>query len=173
MSTHSYDLKQLEKQVTAVKSVKPRNLTQIKQHKFVNYYIESNNAEQSAIKAGYSAKTARSISGQLLAKPRIREMIEQYKQTLLMTNICSFDWKMEKLRFIVEWCLTPQIIGSVKGAKGQPPTPITRIKEESAIKALELMAKMQGHLAPTQSVQVNVQSTIDKLKDAQIEYKDS
>ena len=51
-----------------------KNLT-IKQKKFVNEYLKSMNATQSAISAGYSAKSAYSIASENLRKPEIKEVI--------------------------------------------------------------------------------------------------
>ena len=46
-----------------------------KQKRFADEYIKSGNATQSAIEAGYSKKTARSIGSENLAKPDISEYI--------------------------------------------------------------------------------------------------
>lgn len=53
-------------------------LTQLtdKQEAFVREYMVDWNATQAAIRAGYSAKSAGDLSGQLLRNPRIREGIE-------------------------------------------------------------------------------------------------
>lgn len=48
-----------------------------KQRKFVNEYVVSGNATQSAIKAGYSEKTARVTGPENLQKPDIKKAIEE------------------------------------------------------------------------------------------------
>ena len=48
----------------------------LKQKKFCEYYVASGNATQSAIKAGYSKKTAEMISSENLRKPYIIEYIK-------------------------------------------------------------------------------------------------
>lgn len=48
----------------------------LKQKKFCEYYVASGNATQSAIKAGYSQKTAEMISSENLRKPYIIEYIK-------------------------------------------------------------------------------------------------
>lgn len=48
-----------------------------KQQAFADYYIETGNATQSAIKAGYSEKTARFIGAENLTKPNILKYIEK------------------------------------------------------------------------------------------------
>ena len=53
-----------------------------KKKKFCDYYIESGNATQSAIRAGYSERTARSQGQRLLTCVDIKQYIEQrQKQT--------------------------------------------------------------------------------------------
>ncbi|MBS0535826.1 MAG: terminase small subunit [Proteobacteria bacterium] len=52
-----------------------------KQSRFVAEYIKSLNGTQSAVAAGYSSKTARSIASELLGKPQIKaEIARQDRQ---------------------------------------------------------------------------------------------
>lgn len=48
-----------------------------KQKKFCEYYIVSHNATESAIKAGYSEKTAYSIGNENLKKPEIKKYLAE------------------------------------------------------------------------------------------------
>lgn len=48
-----------------------------KQSAFCDYYIETGNATESAIKAGYSKKTARVIGQENLTKPALKSYIEE------------------------------------------------------------------------------------------------
>lgn len=67
-----------------------------KQKKFCDYYITSGNGAESAIKAGYSKKTARTIANENLTKPYIQEYIEkrqketQTKRTADMIEVKEF-----------------------------------------------------------------------------------
>ncbi|MEK4425882.1 terminase small subunit [Solibacillus sp. FSL K6-1523] len=54
----------------------------IKQQRFADYYIETGNATESAIRAGYSEKTARSIGQENLTKPDIIKYIEKRNEEL-------------------------------------------------------------------------------------------
>ena len=64
------------------------NLTP-KQEKFVDYYIETGNATEAAIRAGYSQKTARSVGAENLTKPYIKEYIEKRNKELEDTRIAD------------------------------------------------------------------------------------
>ena len=48
-----------------------------KQKAFADYYIETGNATESAIKAGYSKKTAAVIGTENLTKPNIKQYIDE------------------------------------------------------------------------------------------------
>lgn len=56
-----------------------------KQQAFADYYIQTGNATEAAIKAGYSEKTARITGCENLTKPNIQQYIED-KQKELETN---------------------------------------------------------------------------------------
>lgn len=68
------------------------NLTQ-KQKLFAEYYIISNNATESAIKAGYSEKTAKEMGYENLTKPHIAEYIQAYRDEVAKEN----KWTVERL----------------------------------------------------------------------------
>ena len=53
-----------------------------KQKRFVDYYCQSGNAEQSAISAGYSPKTARGHSHKLLQNVAIKSAISERNELL-------------------------------------------------------------------------------------------
>ena len=67
-------------------------LTQ-KQKLFAEYYVQSNNATESAIKAGYSEKTAYAIGNENLKKLEIRKYIEDYRDEQAKEN----KWTLERL----------------------------------------------------------------------------
>jgi phage terminase small subunit len=48
-----------------------------KQKRFADYYIETGNATESAIKAGYSEKTAKEMGYENLTKPHIRLYVDE------------------------------------------------------------------------------------------------
>ncbi len=68
------------KKIIAKKPIK-KKLT-LKQQKFKTEYIKTGNATKSAIKAGYSKKTAYSIGSENLKKPEIQEEIKSDAEKL-------------------------------------------------------------------------------------------
>jgi phage terminase small subunit len=53
-----------------------------KQLIFANEYLRTGDITQSAIKAGYSAKTAKSIGSETLQKPEVRHYIESFRKQI-------------------------------------------------------------------------------------------
>ena len=71
-----------------------------KQKKFADYYIESGNATQAAIKAGYSKKTAYKIGAENLRKPQIKKYIGERMEQLASERIMSAQEILERLSLI-------------------------------------------------------------------------
>lgn len=68
-----------------------------RQKKFADNYIESGNATQSAIKAGYSKKTAKSVGSENLTKPDIKSYIEKKIKEIESHKIMDAKEAMELL----------------------------------------------------------------------------
>ncbi len=62
-----------------------------KQKAFADYYIETGNATESAIRAGYSKKTAAVIGAENLIKPNIKNYIEERMKQLEDERIAKAD----------------------------------------------------------------------------------
>lgn len=68
-----------------------------KQRKFADEYIQSGNATRSAIKAGYSKKTAYSVGSENLTKPDIKNYISERMNGLSSHNIMDAKEAIETL----------------------------------------------------------------------------
>lgn len=68
-----------------------------KQKRFVDFYIETGNATESARRAGYSPKTAEAIGLENLGKPRIKSAIDARLKELEDSRIAKAD---EALKFL-------------------------------------------------------------------------
>ena len=68
-----------------------------KQIDFVLYWIETSNITQSAIRAGYSAKTASAQGCRLLKQVRIQEYISAIRERLESDKIASIEEGMQYL----------------------------------------------------------------------------
>ena len=83
-----------------------------KQKKLANYYIESGNATQAAIKAGYSKKTAYKIGAENLRKPQIKKYIDSKLKDISNNAIATAEETLGILTKIVRGEHTEQVITS-------------------------------------------------------------
>ena len=72
-----------------------------KQKKFANNYIETGNATQSAIDAGYSKKTAKSVGSENLTKPDIKAYIAEKMREIESDRIMGAQEALEFLTNVV------------------------------------------------------------------------
>lgn len=68
-----------------------------KQQRFVEEYLIDLNATQAAIRAGYSADTAKSIGSENLTKPDVQEAIAQAQSERSERTKIDADWLLKRL----------------------------------------------------------------------------
>lgn len=94
-----------------------------RQKAFCEYYVASGNATESAIKAGYSEKTARSIGQRLLTNVDIKKYIEELREKTKTSRIMT---AIERREFLTE---------VIKNGNE---------KLQDRLKALDILNKMDG-----------------------------
>ena len=104
-----------------------------KQKKFCDEYIKSGNAKQSAIKAGYSPKTAYSIGNENLNKPELKAYIDERLNELSNHQILSATEVLEYLSRVVAGKET-EYVATSKGVF--PDVPVSAKDRISAAKEL-------------------------------------
>lgn len=67
----------------------------VRQQKFCDYYLQSGNATESAIKAGYSKKTARAIGAENLTKLDIQKYLSEHQQKAHKSRIATAEEVLE------------------------------------------------------------------------------
>ena len=77
-------------------TIKKKKLTS-KQEMFCQEYLKDLNGTQSALRAGYSVKTAKDIAGENLSKPIIKERIEQLKAKRVERIDIDADYVLKRL----------------------------------------------------------------------------
>jgi len=154
----------------------------LRQEKFVDEYIACDgNATQAAIKAGFTAKHARVTATKLLAKPHIRQEIEQRKTALFerakltpelvlreltwlaTSNIRDFYDEQGKLKPVKQW--TRRMGAQVKSietlrrnvtAGDNATDEVFRIQFWPKDRAAETLAKHLGLLVEQQQIDTQV-----------------
>lgn len=81
-----------------------------KQRKFCDEYIKTGNATQSAINAGYSQKTAKSIGAENLTKPDLKKYIDSKLKSISNNAIATAEETLSILTKIVRGEHTEQVI---------------------------------------------------------------
>ncbi|MBP3928098.1 MAG: terminase small subunit [Peptostreptococcaceae bacterium] len=127
-----------------------------KQKAFADYYIESFNATQSAIRAGYSVDCARSIGYENLTKPHIKSYIDERLELLDKVRIMKMNEALirlsEKARGeSYEEIVTVTQLGEVVKTE-------RKISEKDQLKALELIGKY--HKLFTDKVEANISQQV-------------
>lgn len=101
-----------------------------KQKRFADYYIETGNATEAAIKAGYSKSTARIIASENLTKPYIRDYIDEILASKDKTRVASQDEVLQYFTSLMRGELEEEVI--VNGEQGvQRLTKGTDIKDRT------------------------------------------
>lgn len=125
------------------------NLTP-KQQRFVEEYLIDLNATQSAIRAGYSERTAKSIGQENLTKPDIQKAIQEAQNKLTERTEITQDYVLTNIKKVIERCMQQEAVqardGSpllVEGPEGDL-VPLFEFKETGALKGLELLGKHLG-----------------------------
>lgn len=127
----------------------------IKQRKFVDEYILSGNLTDSAIKAGYSPKTAHVIASENLKKPKVKEYMDERMRELA-------DKKIAKQEEVLSY-LTSVMRGEEKESKlmfvsdGRQEVVETPIDHRERIKAAELLGKRYGSWTDKQEIDLSAQ----------------
>ncbi len=109
-----------------------------KQKQFCDFYIETLNATEAALKAGYSSRTARFIGSENLTKPHIQNYIDQRLKELESRRIADAKEVLEYLTAVMRGEEEETVV--VGGEFG-----IEKVKKEPSIrernKAAELLGK--------------------------------
>ena len=118
----------------------------IKQKKFADEYLVCLNATESAIKAGYSEKTAYSIGQRLLKKVEVKNYIDEHLKKLEDGKIADTKEIMESLTRILRGQEQEETI--VIEGQGDGVSKARKIKKELSprdrLKAAELLGKRYG-----------------------------
>lgn len=127
-----------------------------RQKRFCEEFVKTGNAKQSAISAGYSEKTAYSIGNENLKKPELLSYIQSLQAEIKNENILDAKKMQEVLTSIILQESEEEVI-VVEGCGDGVSEAVTKTKTASnadRIKAIQLLARMQGALDNTATVNV-------------------
>ena len=114
-----------------------------KQQAFCDYYLQSGNATESAIKAGYNKKTARSTASENLTKPNIVSYIQKRQEEIKSSRIAD-------IREIQEFWSS-----MLRDDREEP---------KDRLKASELLGKCMGAFLEKQEIRITPSSLGEQLR---------
>lgn len=129
-----------------------------RQERFCQEYVATGNATLSAINAGYAESGARQIGNKLLTNNHIQERLKELNGELLNSKIADAREMQEHLTAILRGESTEEVI-VVEGCGEGVSEAVTKRKKPSQsdrIKAIQLLARMQGVLDSGSTINVTV-----------------
>lgn len=140
-----------------------------KQRLFCQEYLIDLNATQSAIRAGYSPKTARDIGCENLTKPNIQEYIQELMKVRSEKLNISAEWVLQRFYDISNRCMTAEPV-MIKNEDGEwVPSGEYQFDSSGANKATEQIAKHIGFFSEDNKQKAIPVKQIFKIGDCEIE----
>ncbi|MBC8580858.1 terminase small subunit [Zhenhengia yiwuensis] len=141
----------------------------LKQKAFADYYIQTGNATEAAIKAGYSKKTAYSIGEQNLKKLEVKKYIDERLEQISSERIADAQEVMEYLTKIMRGQDVEEVI--VVEGEGEGCSSARKmdkaLNQKDRIKAAELIGKRYSMW--TDKVEANVQQQVVFCDEKELE----
>lgn len=128
----------------------------LKQQRFADEYIITGNATQSAIKAGYSKKTARAIANENLMKPYIKEYINERLAKLESEKIATQEEVLQYLTSVMRGEKTELLL--VLDGEGKQKVIEAVPNVQSRTRAAELLGKRYGTFTDRVDVSAQIES---------------
>lgn len=129
-----------------------------KQKRFCDEYLIDCNGTQAAIRAGYSKRSARAIATENLAKPYIREYIDEQLKKIENSNVADAKEVMEYLTTVMRGQSKSSVLSlcgdGFQEVIEKPPD------EKEKMKAAELIGKRYGMFKDNVNLDADVGVTI-------------
>jgi phage terminase small subunit len=136
-----------------------------RQKRFADYYIETGNATQSAIKAGYSKKTAEIMGHENLRKPKIKSYIDERLKMQSDERIATAEEVLQLLTKMARG-QTEEEIATFNPAHGETEIISKKVSGREQVKAQELLGKRYRLFVDKIDVTANVPiKIIDDIED--------
>lgn len=128
----------------------------VRQEKFCLEYARTGNATQSAIEAGYSAKTIASNIDKLLKNTEIQKRISELTEEYKTSKIADIQEMQETLTAIIRQTMTEEVLMSINQGEYSD---VQALKKRPAIRdvinAINTLAKMQGGFNERVTLDIN------------------
>ena len=136
-----------------------------RQVRFCEEYLIDLNAMQSAIRAGYSEKTAKQMGSENLSKPDIAKYIAELKAVRSAETKIDAAWVLSRLQKVHDRCMQEEAVTDREGgATGE-----YKFEHSGANRALELIGKHTQVQAFIEKVEVR--NINDELSDDELQKR--
>ena len=136
-----------------------------RQVRFCEEYLIDLNAMQSAIRAGYSEKTAKQMGSENLSKPDIANYISELKAERSAETKIDAAWVLSRLQKVHDRCMQEEAVTDREGgATGE-----YKFEHSGANRALELIGKHTQVQAFIEKVEVR--NINDELSDEELQKR--
>jgi phage terminase small subunit len=134
----------------------------IKQKAFADYFIETGNAYQSAIKAGYSENYAKGNVIKLLENESVKSYIDERMKEIASNRIAKAEEVMEYLTRVLRDEETEPVVvmKNIGDFMTEPEIVEKKLNAKDRIKAAELLGKRYSLFTDKVDLQTNVGVTI-------------
>lgn len=133
----------------------------LRQKKFADYYIELGNAEEAALKAGYSKAYARGSAHKLVANVGIKHYVEKRMEELKSQSIANQQEVLEYLTSVMRGEHTEETLKGI--GEGAQTIADIEVSAKDRIKAAELIGKRHMMWTEKQEVKVTVPTIINNV----------
>lgn len=128
-----------------------------RQKRFVDYYLQSSNATDSARKAGYSTKNAMQIGCELLRNPKIQAALNTRLEQLESDRLAETKEILEYLTSVMRGQTEDEVVVNVGVGKGFTEAQKVKAKvgAKERLKAAEMLAKVKGLFINKNELEIN------------------
>ena len=128
-----------------------------RQKRFVDYYLQSSNATDSARKAGYSTKNAMQIGCELLRNPKIQTAINTRLKEMESERLAETQEILEYLTSVMRGQTEEEVVVNVGVGKGFTEAQKVKAKvgAKERLKAAEMLAKVKGLFISKNELEIN------------------
>lgn len=145
-----------------------------KQKRFADYYIETGNATESAIQAGYSKRTAKEIGSENLTKPHVKSYVDEKLEKIADKRIMKAKEALELLTAIGRGEMTEELyIPTESGIERIEKKPDIRDRQKAIESLLKRYHLSKNDELKDDKLQAEIDFIREKTKLLQGEKKDT
>lgn len=138
-------------------ALRKREELNIRQKHFVDYYIQTGNATESAKKAGYLLKSAYQVGCELLKNPKIQTALNTRLKELESELIAKDKEILEYLTKVMRGQTEDEVVVNVGVGKGftEAQKVTAKVGAKERLKAAEMLAKVKGLFVSKSELEIN------------------